>query len=184
MKVPARLSQGLGGLIALTLLFSSGSASAALIHDIFLRDELAGFIEFSTENHTDVGAAITGFEINYTNASADLSHVVQNLATWSIDPNTWVLTDGLVWLADLPCAQGGTLRRNDFRFSSPGAVDSASVIGPQSCNPGSIFNETLNLTFAPREMTALPEPSALLLFGAGLAGMAVWRRRTKHSDQA
>ena len=182
MRISTRLSKSLGGLIALALLCSSGSASAALIHDIFLRDELAGFIEFSTENHTDVGAAVTGFELNYTNASADLSHVVQNLATWTIDPDTWVLTDGFVQLTNFPCAQGGTIERNDLGFSSPGAVGPILIIGPQSCGLGSIVNEARNLTFAPREMTALPEPSALLLLGAGLAGVAVWRRRTKRGN--
>ena len=184
MKVPARLSQGLSGLIALTLLCSSGSASAALIHDIFLRDELAGFIEFSTENHTDVGAAITGFELELTVISFDLTHINQNPATWTIDPDTWALTDGFLSIVNVTCASGETLFRHEFRYSSPGTATITRTTGFASCNLGSIRQDTRALTFEPREMAALPEPSALLLLGAGLAGMAVWRRRTKHSDQA
>ena len=184
MRVPTRLSRSLGALLALTLLCSSGSASAALIHDIFLRDELAGFIEFSTENHTDAGAAITGFELELTVISFDLTHINQNPATWTIDPNTWVLTDGFLSIVNVTCASGETLFRQEFRYSSPGTATNTRTTGFASCNLGSIRQDTRDLTFEPRDIFALPEPSALLLLGSGLAGMAMWRRRTKHSNQA
>lgn len=191
MKTMRGFSGFVGGLTALVLLGSASSASAALIHDIFHGTGApAGFIQFNTENSTDPGAMVTGFQLDLSvpafDVSFDLSHVDQASATWTIDPNTWALSNGFLRTGFALCSIGG-VATVEFGFSSPGSAEppvSGSVIAGCSGSASALVQQVEALTFAPPEMDRVDEPSALLLLGVGLVGLSLWRRPKRQIGHA
>ena len=180
MKTMRGISGFIGGLTALVLLGSASSASAALIHDIFDGSGAsAGFIEFNTENHTDLGAMVTGFQLDMTGVSFDLADVDQGSVLWTINPNTWELTGGVLETLQTTCNNGSGTAAVGFLFTSPGVADATFASRTGGCEIASsldLFDEIEQLTFAPRHDATVDEPSALLLFGVGLVGLILWRR--------
>ena len=178
MKTIRRTSTRVGGMAALLFFGSASAASAALIHDIFdASGGMVGFIEYSTENDTDAGSAILGFQLDLPEASWALPQVNQATATWSIDPNTWVLSGGFIELSSVPCQSGGTVNIASMSgITSPGSSgEFIQAVG----NCGNLPADFLAISYAPREPNDIPEPSALILFGLGLTGLTMMRRRQR-----
>ena len=177
-------------IVAFLLIISTTGANATLMGDTIQGSITDSYNVTHWSNPSAIvsagiefSAVLTNLTImaDFTSDSVTLSYLnTSSFPNITVQPLSFIFND-IDWM-DVPSKIiGMTQISNDFPqplfFSTLFGEDSIQIDIPlTNTNPGDRFSATFRIDRVP---TSVPEPAAMLLFGAGLAGLGIVRKRFK-----